>query len=117
MAATEQRASALLVADDAYLTSRRDQFAALGLRHRLPVSLGSRDAVVAGVLMSYGHRTADIRRQAGVYVGRILKGAKPSDLPIVQPTKFELVINLRTAKALGLTIPPTMLTLADEVIE
>jgi putative ABC transport system substrate-binding protein len=117
MAATEQRASALLVADDAYLTSRRDQFAALGLRHRLPVSLGSRDAVVAGVLMSYGHRTADIRRQAGVYVGRILKGAKPSDLPIVQPTKFELVINLRTAKALGLTIPPTMLTLSDEVIE
>jgi putative ABC transport system substrate-binding protein len=116
MAAIEQRASALL-ASDAYFESRRDQLATLGLRHRLPLSLTSRDSVLAGVLMSYGASTADSFRQAGVYVGRILKGEKPGDLPVVQPTKFEFRINLKTAKALGLAVPPTMLALADEVIE
>src|SRR5215469_4891612 len=113
MAATEQRASALLT-DDASFDDR--QLAALGLRHRLPVDLGS-DGAVAGALMEYASRLGDNARQAGVYVGRILKGEKPGDLPVVQPTKFEFVINLKTAKALGITVPPTLLALADEVIE
>ena len=113
MAATEQRASALL-ADDASFDDR--QIAALGLRYRLPVDLGN-DGAVAGALMEYGGRLADSQRQAGVYVGRILKGEKPGDLPVVQPTKFEFVINLKTAKALGITVPPSLLATADEVIE
>jgi len=114
MAATEQRASALL-ADDASFDDR--QLAALGLRHRLPVDSNSGDDAVAGVLMSYGSRIADNQRQAGVYVGRILKGEKPGDLPVLQPAKFELVINLKTAKALGITVPPSLLATADKVIE
>src|SRR6516165_972699 len=113
MAATEERASALL-ADDASFESR--QFAVLGLRYRLPVDSGNNGAV-AGALMEYGGRLADSQRQAGVYVGRILKGEKPGDLPVVQPTKFEFVINLKTAKALGITVPPSLLNRADEVIE
>jgi putative ABC transport system substrate-binding protein len=113
MAATEQRASALLT-DDASFDDR--QLAALGLRYRLPVDLGSGGAV-AGALMSYGSRNADSQRQAGVYVGRILKGEKPGDLPVLQPTKFEFVINLKTAKALGVDVPPALLIAADEVIE
>ena len=113
MAATEQRASALL-ADDSSIDDR--QVAALGLRHRLAVDLGS-DGAVAGALMEYAHRVADSQRQAGVYVGRILKGEKPGDLPVVQPTKFKFVINLKTAKALGITVPPSLLATADEVIE
>jgi putative ABC transport system substrate-binding protein len=113
MQATEQRASALL-ADDASFDDRL--IVALGLRYRLPVDLGMGGAV-AGALMEYSPRLGDGARQAGVYVGRILKGEKPGDLPVVQPTKFEFVINLKTAKALGLTVPPTLLATADEVIE
>jgi putative tryptophan/tyrosine transport system substrate-binding protein len=114
--AAEQRADALFFAD-IYFESRRDQIAALGLRHALPVMMGSRDGVVAGGLMSYGPDTLDFYREAGVYVGRILKGDKPSGLPVVQATKLELVINMKTASALGLTILPNLLALADEVIE
>jgi len=112
-----QQGAAALMANDAYLTSQREQFAALSLRYSLPVSSGTRDSVEAGMLMSYGADANDTYRQAGVYVGRILKGEKPANLPVMQPSKFELVINLKTAKALGLTVPPALLVAADEVIE
>src|SRR5262249_28248153 len=97
----QQRASALLVQNDAFMNTRAEQVSALAVRHALPVVSGLRGFAKAGGLMTYGPRIEDSNHQAGIYVSRILKGAKPADLPVVQPTKFELLINLRTAKALG----------------
>ena len=117
VAAVQQQANALSIGNDAYLSSRSRQVAFFALRHALPTMSESRDGVTAGLLMSYGPNQAETFRQAGLHVGRILKGEKPADLPVIQPTNFELFINLTTAKALGLTVPPALLGRADEVVE
>ena len=115
--AVQQQVGALLVDADGLFRSRAGQLIALGARYLLPVSYADQEYVLAGGLMSYGPSIADGYRQCGVYVGRILKGANPGDLPVMQPTKFELALNLKTAKALGLDVPLHIQQLADEVIE
>jgi putative ABC transport system substrate-binding protein len=115
--AVQQQANALSVGNDAYLSSRSRQIAFFALRHALPTMSESREGVAAGLLMSYGPNQAESFRQAGLYVGRILKGEKAADLPVMQPTNFELFINLTTGRAIGLKIPESFLMRANEVIE
>ncbi len=117
LSAVQQQAGALSIGNDAYLSSRSRQIAAFALRHALPTMSESRDGVFSGLLMSYGPNQAETFRQAGIYVGRILKGKKVAELPVMQPTNFELYVNRTTAKAIGVNISESFLVRADEVIE
>jgi putative tryptophan/tyrosine transport system substrate-binding protein len=116
-ALAREKADALFVAGDGLFTSRRVQLATLATRDRIPAIFSTREIAASGGLMSYGTDFADMFRHVGVYTGNILKGAKPADLPVVQSTKFEFVINAQPARALGIEVPPTLLAIADEVIE
>ena len=116
-AIVRDRADALFLAADAFFASRRGQFVTLAARDRMPTSCGNRDMVEAGLLMSYGTKVADMFRQVGIYTGSILKGGKHAELPVLQSTKFEFVINLQTARALGLDVPNSLQLLADELVE
>jgi putative ABC transport system substrate-binding protein len=113
----QQKANALIVPADPFLNDERDRVIALAARHRIPTIYNDRAFVTAGGLLSYGGSLPDGYRQVGVYTGLILKGANPAEIPVIQPTKFELIVNLKTAKALGLAVPPQLFALADEMID
>jgi putative ABC transport system substrate-binding protein len=116
-ALAERRVGGLVIVTDPFFNNRQAQLAALGLRYAMPMVYHTLEFVTAGGLAGYGNSNTDLWRQIGIYTSRILKGEKPADLPVMQPTKFELLINLNTAKVLGVTVPPALLAAADEVIE